>query len=98
MSSSARVSASVGTGRKGGKEPDLKRRRLLDAGGPIEDDETARQKMRDAWVYNNDDEVVGFDPDDVKKHGDYLCVMIITRVMMMKYRPCDISLAVVTSL
>ena len=29
-------------------EPDLKRRRLLDAGGPIEDDETARRKMRRA--------------------------------------------------
>ena len=31
--------------------PQLKRRRLLDAGGPIEDDETARRKMRDAPVY-----------------------------------------------
>ena len=32
-------------------EPVLKRRRLLDAGGPIEDDEKAHQKMRDAEVY-----------------------------------------------
>ena len=58
--------------------PQLKRRRLLDAGGPIEDDETARRKMRDAPVYarGGDERHVeygqydGFDPDnvaDVKK-------------------------------
>lgn len=45
---------------------DFKRRRLLDAGGPVEDDETARQKMRDANVGENDDDgITGFDPDDV---------------------------------
>ena len=79
MSSSDRVSASVGAGRKGGKEPDLKRRRLLDAGGPIEDDETARQKMRDAQVHKIGvaravDEYDGFDPYnvwDVKSHDPY---------------------------
>ena len=49
-----------------GGEPDLKRRRLLDAGGPIEDDETARQKMRDAKVYERYGQgFVGFDPDNV---------------------------------
>ena len=51
-------------------EPVPKRRRLLDAGGPIEDDETARQKMRDAKVYEGGvdrviGEYVGFDPDNV---------------------------------
>ena len=59
-----------------GIEPELKRRRLLDAGGPIEDEETARQKMKDARVYMSGDErvsgdeSVGFDPDNVrdKKH------------------------------
>ena len=56
----------------GGKEPDPKRRRRLDAGGPIEDDETARQKMRDASVYErgvHDEpfpDCVGFDPDNVR--------------------------------
>ena len=65
MASSARVGASVDGGGGGGKEPEPKRRRLLDAGGPIENDETARQKMRDAWVYDNDGEIVGFDPDNV---------------------------------
>ena len=49
----------------GGVEPDLKRRRLLDAGGPVEDDETARQKMRDARVGEPGGEITGFDPDDV---------------------------------
>ena len=44
--------------------PELKRRRLLDAGGPIEDDETARRKMRDAGV-GEDGVLTGFDPDDV---------------------------------
>ncbi len=44
--------AAVGATEPGpGPEPDRKRRRLLDAGGPVEDDETARQKMRDAEVY-----------------------------------------------
>ena len=51
-------------------EPGPKRRRLLDAGGPIEDDETARQKMRDAWVYargvdGTQRDRPGFDPDNV---------------------------------
>ena len=74
MSSSASTARSTDAGRKGsGKEPELKRRKLLDAGGPVEDDETARQKMRDAWVYEKyqrgvdgtHDEYVGFDPDNV---------------------------------
>ena len=71
MASSARVGASVdGGGGGGGKEPEPKRRRLLDAGGPIEDDETARQKMRDAKVYargvdRRRGEYDGFDPDNV---------------------------------
>ena len=43
------VTSSTSSG--GGAEPDLKRRKLLDAGGPIEDNETARQKMRDAEVF-----------------------------------------------
>jgi len=47
------------------------KQRLLDAGGPIEDDATARQKMRDAKVYDAEsEERTGFDPDnvmDVKK-------------------------------
>ena len=51
-------------------EPEPKRRRLLDPGGPIEDDETARQKMRDAEVYERGvdgawGEYDGFDPDNV---------------------------------
>ena len=45
-------------------EQDLKRRRLLDAGGPVEDDEKARQKMRDAEVGENF-VITGFDPDNV---------------------------------
>ena len=68
----------MASGSGGGAEPDPKRRRFLDAGGPIEDDETARRKMRDAWVYERGvDEIRfqfpifdGFDPDnvnDVKK-------------------------------
>ena len=53
-----------------GTEPEPKRRRLLDAGGPIEDDETARQKMRDAEVYERGvdgtyGEYAGFDPNNV---------------------------------
>eukprot|EP00563_Minutocellus_polymorphus_P012912 CAMPEP_0181075432 /NCGR_PEP_ID=MMETSP1070-20121207/30104_1 /TAXON_ID=265543 /ORGANISM="Minutocellus polymorphus, Strain NH13" /LENGTH=403 /DNA_ID=CAMNT_0023156559 /DNA_START=132 /DNA_END=1344 /DNA_ORIENTATION=+ len=62
--------ASAGGGVGGGtsNEPELKRRRLLDAGGPIEDDETARRKMRDAEVYergvDGDFRVyAGFDPN-----------------------------------
>ena len=52
------------------EEPEPKRRRLLDAGGPVENDETARQKMRNAKVYEikpdgTPGEVVGFDPDNV---------------------------------
>ena len=51
-------------------EPGPKRRKLLDAGGPVEDDETARQKMRDAEVYERGvdgtfEEYVGFDPDNI---------------------------------
>ena len=72
MSSSARrVATSIDAGGKGGgKEPEIKRRRLLDAGGPIEDDETARRKMRDAEVYvrgvdGTYGEYAGFDPDNV---------------------------------
>ena len=58
-------------------EPVPKRRRLLDAGGPIEDDETARQKMRDADVYERGvdgvfGKCVGFDPDNV---GDTKCTI-----------------------
>ena len=61
MSSSAATS---------GTEPEPKRRRLLDAGGPIEDDETARRKMRDAQVYERGvdgtlGEYAGFDPGNV---------------------------------
>ena len=48
-------------------EPELKRRRLLDAGGPVEDEATARQKMRNAEVYTSEgDEIVGFDPENVR--------------------------------
>ena len=48
-----------------GGEPELKRRRLLDAGGPVEDDETARQKMREAKVGEPGGEMTGFDPDNI---------------------------------
>ena len=51
-----------GSGPEG--EPDLKRRQLLDAGGPIEDDETARRKIRGADV-GEDGEITGFDPKNV---------------------------------
>ena len=65
---------SSSTANNGAIEPEPKRRRLLDAGGPIEDDETARQKMRDARVYD-DGEIAGFDPDCVSKtrqlHGGF---------------------------
>ena len=66
-------SAAVGAATGGGDaaEPGPKRRRLLDPGGPIEDDETARQKMRDARVYERggggtEGECVGFDPANVR--------------------------------
>ena len=76
MSASASASASGRLGDSGsGIEPELKRRRLLDAGGPVEDDETARLKMREAEVYTSEgDEIAGFDPDSVsdKKHK-YIC-------------------------
>ena len=70
-SSARRVAAPIDAGGKGGDEPELKRQRPLDAGGPIEDDETARQKMRDAKVYERgvdgtEGEYVGFDPDNVR--------------------------------
>jgi len=60
-------------------EPDAKRRKLLDAGGPVEDDETARRKMRDAKVFklgviSSPFEPSGFDPDnvaDLKGLGDW---------------------------
>ena len=83
MASSARVANSLdgtsGGGNGNGKEPELKRRKLLDAGGPIEDDETARQKMRDALVYERGvsgtpGEFVGFDSDnlsDVKSYSPH---------------------------
>ncbi len=69
----SKMSAPVPTSARrggGGNEPDPKRRRILDAGGPIEDEETARQKMRDAKVYalTTTEEIpgfVGFDPDSV---------------------------------
>ena len=73
--SSGQGSAAVGAARDGGTGsdtagPEPKRRKLLDAGGPIEDDETARQKMRNAYVYERGvastlSECVGFDPDNV---------------------------------
>ena len=58
--------------KNGATEPEPKRRRLLDAGGPIEDDETARRKMRDARVFKRGVnstypfEYDGFDPDNVR--------------------------------
>ena len=62
--------SSSGANNNGTTEPGPKRRRLLDAGGPIEDDETARRKMRDAQVYARGvastwGEFDGFDPDNV---------------------------------
>ena len=62
------MSSSVGN--NGIAEPEAKRRRILDAGGPIEDDETARQKMRDAKVYkkgvaSTSGDYDRFDPNDV---------------------------------
>ena len=61
------ASSAVTAGEPG---PEPKRRKLLDAGGPIEDDETARQKMRDAKVYargvdRTEGQYDGFDPDNV---------------------------------
>ena len=75
---SGRKVPSVGGG-GGGAEPDLKRRRTLDAGGPVEDDETARQKLRDARVYERGVRgprgyYVGFDPDNV---SDVKCLNCI---------------------
>mmetsp|Transcript_15289 Transcript_15289/g.44204 ORF Transcript_15289/g.44204 Transcript_15289/m.44204 type:complete len:95 (-) Transcript_15289:1955-2239(-) len=66
---SATVSTSARRGGGGGIEPDLKRRRrLLDAGGPIEDEEIARQKIKDASVcVTMDEEIVGFDPNSVSE-------------------------------
>ena len=70
------MSASVPTSNRrggGGNEPDPKRRRILDAGGPTEDEETARQKMKDAKVFaltaveEISPEYVGFDPDNVSE-------------------------------
>ena len=69
--SAAVGAANGGGGGSGAAEPESKRRRLLDAGGPVEDDETARQKMRDAKVYERGvrgtyEEFVGFGPDNVR--------------------------------
>jgi len=64
-SQSDAVDAASGDGSDAPK-PEIKRRRLLDAGGPIEDDETARQKMRNARVYARGVHgYVGFDPKNV---------------------------------
>ena len=68
MSATSAVNAGRGVGEPG---PEPKRRRLLDAGGPIEDVEVARQKMRDAQVYERGvgggtfRGFDGFDPDNV---------------------------------
>ena len=51
----------------GAEEPETKRRRLLDAGGPVEDEETAWQKMRDANVGEPNGEITGFDLDDLEE-------------------------------
>ena len=64
------MSGREASGGRGGVEPAPKRRKYLDAGGPVEDDETARQKMRDAKVYERgvdsaEGEYVGFDPNNV---------------------------------
>ena len=59
--SASQVSSVAGAVAAEAAEPEGKRRRLLDAGGPVEDDETARQKMRDAMVGENG-EITGFDP------------------------------------
>ena len=65
------MSSSVAKNETTEPEPKLKRRKLLDAGGPIEDDETARQKMKNAihtykkGVEGTRDEPVGFDPDNL---------------------------------
>ena len=62
------MSSSAATNGTTEEEPGPKRRKLLDAGGPIEDDETARQKMRDAQVreIGTYREFSGFDPDNVR--------------------------------
>jgi len=55
-----------------------KRRRLLDAGGPIENDATARQKMKRAAVSRTAwGEKTGFDPDNVRD-AKKQCMMPIT--------------------
>ena len=62
--------AANGTVREGGgdpAEPVLKRRRLLDAGGPIENDETAWQKLRDAKDEEKGYSLTGFYPEDISK-------------------------------
>ena len=71
LPSVGRAGTIAGGGKKSAaEEPELKRRRLLDAGGPVEDDEVARKKMRDAKVYEKGvdrtyRDWVGFDPDNV---------------------------------
>ena len=62
-------SVAVGT-TEPGPGPEPKRRRLLDAGGPIKDDETARRWMRGAEVYKREEDgtyihYAGFDPNEV---------------------------------
>mmetsp|Transcript_25558 Transcript_25558/g.73904 ORF Transcript_25558/g.73904 Transcript_25558/m.73904 type:complete len:112 (+) Transcript_25558:69-404(+) len=52
-------------------EPQTKKRRLLDAGSPVEEEETARQKMRDADV-GEDDAIKGFNPEDVATPKGFL--------------------------
>ena len=64
-SQSDAVDAASGDGSDAPK-PEIKRRKLLDPGGPVEDDETARQKMRNARVYARGVHgYVGFDPKNV---------------------------------
>ena len=75
------MSGREASGGRVGTEPAPKRRKYLDAGGPVEDDETARQKMRDAKVYEVFQDGVagtigmydGFDPDDVTDVKSFLC-------------------------
>ena len=65
--SASQISAVDGAVVAEAAEPEAKRRRLLNAGGPVEDDETARQKMRDAKVGEPGGEITGFDPRNVMK-------------------------------
>ena len=67
--SASQVSSVAGAVAAEAAEPEVKRRRLLDAGGPVEDDETARQKMRDAKVGENR-EITGFDPQNAMEVKD----------------------------